>query len=513
MKLKKLWIKKYKNLENFEINFENQVSVFIWKNGSWKTNLLEAIAFIFRDLYEIERQLCEFQYKIEYEIDYKNINVKLTEEEEKWELNKRYEISVDGKKIEDYDFSREPLLLPKNIFIYNSWFWWDYNRSNINFNHNSWLQRPIFLVPDEYYKNVILSLFYSNLDRHREFFRKMNIEGMISFTISYKYRKLTKKNSIIFETFKEFSLNKGVNNILEFDSDIFNDEDFRHFMWHDKDFFKIIYEFTINNIFHNLRINIKLFSWEEISISDISEWQKQLSLTTWIYNFMDDEENLFLFDEPDTFLHPNWQKEFIPDLIKTQSKWDLTDNNWNYITTEKNEKILVNTSIKGHFLITTHSPLLIWSSENIDIFWLEDNDWKSNILCWTNNDVKPRSDRFEKIDIYWNRAEFIYENVFWLESTRASDFEKEIDRLHELLKKNAHTNKQLNKNELSEIKKLREYLISKIWDDIDDLYLAYLTKDQLSEIIKESYKKNNLFLISKFLQILNLIKENYEKNK
>jgi recombinational DNA repair ATPase RecF len=52
MRIQKLSIKNYKNLEDFtwEINPNYPVAVIVGKNGSGKTNLLEAIISIFQDL-------------------------------------------------------------------------------------------------------------------------------------------------------------------------------------------------------------------------------------------------------------------------------------------------------------------------------------------------------------------------------------------------------------------------------------------------------------------------------
>lgn len=70
MKITKLWIKEYKNLKDFTINFEHQVSVIIWANGSWKSTILEILTFIFSALYEGKKT--DFIYKIEYSINSKS---------------------------------------------------------------------------------------------------------------------------------------------------------------------------------------------------------------------------------------------------------------------------------------------------------------------------------------------------------------------------------------------------------------------------------------------------------
>jgi recombinational DNA repair ATPase RecF len=70
MRIETLWIEKFKNLRNFEITFENYLTtVFIGRNGTGKSNLIEAIAIIFRDL-DLEMKnsdSLQFEYYIEYE--------------------------------------------------------------------------------------------------------------------------------------------------------------------------------------------------------------------------------------------------------------------------------------------------------------------------------------------------------------------------------------------------------------------------------------------------------------
>src|SRR6202035_619362 len=66
MKLRKLEISTFKNLRNFSIDFSQQLTtVLLGQNGTGKSNLLEALIIIFRDL---DLGLPpEFKYKLHYE--------------------------------------------------------------------------------------------------------------------------------------------------------------------------------------------------------------------------------------------------------------------------------------------------------------------------------------------------------------------------------------------------------------------------------------------------------------
>ena len=66
MRLDKLWIKEFKNLRDFDIDFdeEQMTTVLIGHNGTGKSNLIEAIVIIFRDL-DLGRPP-EFSYNLTY---------------------------------------------------------------------------------------------------------------------------------------------------------------------------------------------------------------------------------------------------------------------------------------------------------------------------------------------------------------------------------------------------------------------------------------------------------------
>ena len=57
MKLKRLFIKQYKNLIDFDIDFQtgNGLSILVGNNGSGKSNVLEALSGIFANAYAAQR--------------------------------------------------------------------------------------------------------------------------------------------------------------------------------------------------------------------------------------------------------------------------------------------------------------------------------------------------------------------------------------------------------------------------------------------------------------------------
>lgn len=67
-----------------------------------------------------------------------------------------------------------------------------------------------------------------------------------------------------------------------------------------------------------------------LEFSQLSEGEQQLIAIRGGVELLRDRESLFLMDEPDTFLHPDWQREFM-----------------NYLNSD---------NTKDHYIMATHSP-------------------------------------------------------------------------------------------------------------------------------------------------------------
>ena len=108
MRIKHIYISKYKNLKKFSVDFseENFLEVFVGKNGSGKSNLFEALIEIFKHLYEDDYQIV-FDYTLTYEINGKSVFIK-------WE--KSNWIDSDNNKVK-----RPPRrVLPDHVLLYYS---------------------------------------------------------------------------------------------------------------------------------------------------------------------------------------------------------------------------------------------------------------------------------------------------------------------------------------------------------------------------------------------------------
>lgn len=210
MQIKSLWIKEYKNLKDFTINFEHQVSILIGKNGSGKSNILDAIVLIFRSLLPEKVRKVPFEYKMIYIFEWN-------------------EITVDNN-FDSYNNTN----IPKNVIWYyykNTW------RLPARFRWNKNFQA---LSVDSFNK-ILLSIWYSELDNHKKLFKKLNISKIIQF--DFKILKSDKQG--VYKSFinelLEFSKNtydiiSMWNTYFNFSWEVFKNEKFHEIFWDEKTF-------------------------------------------------------------------------------------------------------------------------------------------------------------------------------------------------------------------------------------------------------------------------------------
>ena len=79
MRLRSVWISRYKNLRNFSITFDGEsfIDIFVGKNGSGKSNFLEALIEIFHHIGSSRAgaEGPEFDYELRYEIDDQEVHL------------------------------------------------------------------------------------------------------------------------------------------------------------------------------------------------------------------------------------------------------------------------------------------------------------------------------------------------------------------------------------------------------------------------------------------------------
>lgn len=389
MRLKYVYISEYKNLKNFSLNFDSNsfIDIFVGKNGSGKSNFLEALILIFQHLYK--KKISIFDYKLTYEINGHEIKIECKEDN----------ISLDNNQKDIKKLSKKEL--PENILIYYS----GHNKTVkelINEYEKSFRKKNIklsdsikFIFIGSEYKNLLLSLLLlqpDNNEAKKHIIEKLGIKN-ISHEIkivlkrpfyaknkpkdyiidiyddSTKYWKITGKIKIFLDNL--FSVKNGdpKNKVRDegyIPKDGNDDKYIKYFDVNDfqnkfKD--KTLYELFI--LFNHLKIlemleeislDVKLKNDKEININLFSDGQFQSLYIYTITEIFKEKNCITLLDEPDSFLHPEWQFQFLQQIFDISEK---TPNN-------------------NHILMCSHSAITLikYNEKKIKLF-----NFKDKKLC------------------------------------------------------------------------------------------------------------------------------------
>lgn len=400
MKLKRLKIKKYKNLIDFEVNFESGegLSILIGNNGSGKSNVLEALSGIFANAYSA-KPLHKFVYSLTYEIKGKEVELE--------QSIYRCQYYVDGKVIAINELIKQELLPTNVIALYSGedkrwWhnyyepFYFKFTR-DINAGIGNNLSPKMYYINKYYWDIALLSLIYStaeddkqflrdtigrdtvdhillfytqNIERHcksellKSFLQSVNLFSEHSKTPDgepvYLYA-MTKENILDTYGVRVFEAFAAMKDFYMFaDAKFLNNkpEEFNYYEKQLFDFFVQAYMPKGKKVIKNIELIYNGFS-----AKDLSEGEKKLILIRSILSFVADENSLILFDEPDANIHEG-RKQQLYSLFFEYCKFDR------------------------QMIVATHSPILAQLVKEKELIMLELEDGKSTVLT---------DDKIEKI--------------------------------------------------------------------------------------------------------------------
>lgn len=333
MNITKLEISGYKNL-NIRLEHEARVISLIGNNGSGKSNLLEALSQIFKNLYF--GQKTQFDYYIEYTIS-DNRKVQVTNN------NSSLTYLIDGvsaSSISNY--------LPKKVVaIYSgeaNRLWEDsyknsYDQVIANINNNTQVDMPKMLLINKYYWHLsLLTLLLSDGDDNKAFVKEvLSIDSVntIDIVVNKSKYKHYKQNSVL-------ELAKAIEHRTSYTLD-----ELRGILiprWTTSEIYTYLYLlFTPKSTKIIEDITVKFNN--NLTIDSLSEGEKKLLLLKSAFEFAIQEDSLFLLDEPDAHIHIN-NKERIIKLIEP---------------------------FKGNrqVILTTHSPTVTKSISNDELFMMD----------------------------------------------------------------------------------------------------------------------------------------------
>lgn len=350
MRLKHVHISDYKNLKSFDLSFESDrfLDVFVGKNGTGKSNLFEALIEIFRHLNEFDSggNGIDFDYHITYEIEGKSTSIE-------WANT---QLKINGR---DRKTLGKTTPLPDNLLVYYS----GHNDtvSTLIGNYQEAFQSRIksanfsdsryFLGINSAYKQLLLavSLLKPNDSVCRRFIcQKLGIAetgAELRLTLKRPYYASSSEYDVqnnddadkfwkadgITKTFleqltecaapaptggrvrTEGYLSSSDEYILYLDP-VKIAEKFKNEAPHE--LFNRFDNLKVLEMLEDISIPLKLTNGEEANTSFFSDGQFQSVYIFAITELFKQRHCLTLLDEPDAFLHPEWQHEFLSQIFE-----------------------------------------------------------------------------------------------------------------------------------------------------------------------------------------------------
>lgn len=387
MRLKRVKIQGYKNLTDFEINFEtdNLINIFVGKNGSGKSNLLESLIEVFDSVFDDKKKgrPTGFNYSLTYEIDGEEIDLAA---------------NADGLTINGAQRSTiGQTAVPESLVIYYS----GQNdtvanlvrryrdRFQASIKGAEVLESPkiIGIGPD--YKELLLAIM---LLLPEDNVARKYITSKLGVTVSGGTAKLTlqrpsfAKKGVDYDpldpkmvfwgtqgTAKDFlddlitcvdgefnirDLYKNETDVYEIPIDItlfrekFNGEAVDLL-------FRKFHALRIIGMMQSLFLPMRLENDSVIPATGFSDGQFQSVYLFTISELFKNTNCLTLLDEPDAFMHPEWQNQYLSQI----------------------KEISGDAARSNHILMTSHSASTIAANADCPI----------HLLSWDGTNVIPRA--------------------------------------------------------------------------------------------------------------------------
>lgn len=402
MRLDLFWIGDYKNLKDVTVDFseDHWVTVVIGWNGTGKSNVLEALATLFRDLVMGENQnkvknKPSFPYRLRYKMhdkwwvyidadptrkkDAYRIKIKNVEKEDDTPVEAH---ESHGKSIALTKFRKEQeKYLPKYIFGYYSGtsdrleevfrkYLYNYDRELRSGKDPGHLRQLFYALP--VHSQFVLLAFILQQDKPTKKLLEEQLgleeEGGIDsvlFVLKQPPWDRTKNEELfwgakgVVRTFLDRLLEISLAPIRinrRVDATLWNKKTrgFRYLYVKDLDslrdlvgekepseFFREVESTYVSELIEEVRIRVKLRKNDgSVTFRELSEGEQQLLTVLGLLKFTAEEESLFLLDEPDTHLNPQWCVDYLQHLK------DFVGAN------DKDRE-------SSHIVLTTHNPLAV----------------------------------------------------------------------------------------------------------------------------------------------------------
>jgi predicted ATPase len=453
MQLQRLKIKDFRNLRDFDISFTSSAAIdgavcefkshaVIGPNGSGKSNMIEAIVTIFRDL--DLNQKTDFAYEIDFTCRGHRIQVNAMEEKGKVSITengeekpKEFAISHLQRHAKKY--------LPSHVFAYYSG---RNTRIEALFQQHQKkfydallggsdeLMRRLFYCRSVHSQFVLLAYLLKEDEECKRVLADLNIENLDSVLFVLKrpyWYKPDMAEEILNNGDNRFWYARGI--VQEFLNELWKvsiapidhtenrlldfrgrkeKQDLLYLFVPNKEaldkladkigeplrFFKYLESTYISDLMDEVRINVKHRDVDgNINFTQLSEGEQQLLTVLGLMRFTQEDQSLFLLDEPDTHLNPIWKLRYFDEIervVKLQDETAMGDS---------------------QLIITTHDPMMIGSLRKEQVRILRKT--KTGAISVEEPDVDPQGMGF---------AGLLKSELFGLRSTVDTETLRRLDR-------------------------------------------------------------------------------------
>ena len=339
MKLKKLQIQGYKNLEDITIDFSNNngTTLLVGNNGCGKSNILEAVSSIFGGLYKDSIHKPHFNYHLEYRINNHDVDITLHAG--------KYVFATDNHVVQKTVFTRNAsIYLPTNIISCYSgessrlwgFYYYPYYKDYIKSIKSSTVipQLPLIYINKFSLEIALLTLFFYDFSVYSDIASfcsdVLNIRKINKVLFHFEPNRFKEwKDNPILQMIKALCQVDDIADVPN-DTELTVDEVKNNLNYLEADhrqFFYYLYGATMpkdDKLISEIKFEIELNNGTVITIDDFSEGEKKNLLIQFVLETIADENSLILFDEPDSHIHVSRKVE----LKSTLDKYPNRENIW-----------------------------------------------------------------------------------------------------------------------------------------------------------------------------------------
>ena len=388
MRLKHVKIQGYKNLTNFELDLDtdNFINIFVGKNGSGKSNLLEALIKIFDAIYDNKKNGIpggNLYYGMQYEIDGRETD--LAVDENGLQINKAQRKTLGSTPVPEslvIYYSGQNDTVANLVLRYR-------DRFQASIKNTEVLENPkiIGIGPD--YKEFLLAIMMLLPEDNTA--RKC-IASKLKVTVSGQTAQLKLKRPSFADPRKEYdpldstqvfwgTLGTARAFLYDLLDCVDGDFNIRNLYISSEDTYKIpiniaffrekfagedidllfrnFHALRIIGIMQDLFLPVRLENGQVIPVRGFSDGQFQSVYLFTISELFKNSNCLTLLDEPDAFMHPEWQNQYLSQI----------------------KEISGNAARSNHILMTSHSASTIAA----------DADCPIHLLSCDDKNVTPRA--------------------------------------------------------------------------------------------------------------------------